>query len=105
MTETKKTVPWTDTILYQRPEEEFISVKRELVADAKCPACDSKDVRRYPIVNWMGARIVTKCQACFHVLEIRETVREDKWPPYWPVTHDWAVSLAEQGLRSKDGSK
>lgn len=102
MTQTNKTVPRTDTILYSRPEQEFISVAREAVADATCPACGARDVRKYPIVNWMGARIVTKCQDCFHVLDLRETVREDRWPPYWPVTHDWAVSLAEQGGRSKE---
>lgn len=105
MTETNKTIPWTDTILYSRPEEQFISVEREIVPGQRCPACAADDVRRYPIVNWMGARIVTKCQNCFHVLELRETVREDRWPPYWPVTHDWAVSRAEQGRPSQRDSE
>lgn len=92
-------MPWTDTIICQRPEEEFISVKKELVEGAVCPKCGSKDVRKYPIANYMGPRIVVKCQNCFNVLEMLIPKREDKWPPYCPVTHDWEVSLCERASR------
>lgn len=87
---------WTDTIIYDRPEEKEIYVKRELVENTVCPNCNSADVRRYPIANWMGPRIVTKCQACFHVLDIHYPSREDKWPPYQPITQDWPAALAER---------
>lgn len=92
---TKKSA-WTDTILYSRPEEKEIHVKRELVPGAVCPNCDSHDVRRYPIANWMGPRMVTKCQDCFHVLDICYPTREDQWPPYQPITQDWPAALAER---------
>lgn len=89
-------IPWTDTIIYQRPEEKFIHVKKELVEGVVCPECSGKDVRRYPIAHFMGPKIVVKCQDCFHVLELLEPRREDKWPPYCPVTHDWEASLCER---------
>lgn len=91
-----KKAAWTDTIIYARPEEQYIHVKREPVAGAVCPECKSKDVKRYPIANWMGPRIVVKCQTCFHVLEISYPTREDRWPPYQPLTLDWPVALAER---------
>lgn len=98
-----RNISWTDTILYPRPTEPFITVKREPVADQQCPECGSSDIRRYPLVDWMGAKIATKCQSCFHVLALREPVREDQWPPYWPVTHDWAPSLAERAHEGPGG--
>lgn len=92
---TKKSA-WTDTILYDRPTEKFVFVKREPMVGAVCPECKSKDVRKYPIANWMGPRIVIKCQTCFHVLEISRPTREDRWPPFQPLTQDWPVALAER---------
>ncbi len=89
-------IAWTDTIIYVRPDEKFIYVKREQVSGVVCPECKSKDIKKYPIFNWMGPRIVIKCQNCFHVLEIFYPKHEDKWPPYWPVTREWPVSLAER---------
>lgn len=102
---TTKKSPWTDTIIYQRPLEKFIYQERTLVEGAVCPECASKDVRRYPIANFMGAKMVVKCQNCFHVLELCTPSLEDKWPPYRPVTHDWEASLCERASADNMANK
>ncbi len=82
-----------ESIVYPRPAEEFVDVKREPV-EATCPSCGSSNVKRYPIVHYMGAKITVKCQDCFHRLSLEEPKPEDHWPPYRPVTADWEASIA-----------
>lgn len=79
--------------LFPRPKDEFIAVERKPV-DATCPACESRDVRRYPVVAALGPRIVTKCQACFHVLALERPKPEDDWPPFRAVAYEWRASRA-----------
>lgn len=78
----------------QRPTTATVSVERTPV-DATCPRCASKDVRRYPIANHLGPRMVVKCQACFEILSIDRPVAADQWPPFRSVTYDWEASLSE----------
>jgi hypothetical protein len=75
------------------PEGERLYVKRVPV-DAECPACGSSDVARYPIANFIGPRMVTKCQACFHALSVDVPTEADQWPPWRSVTLDWPASRA-----------
>ena len=76
-----------------RPTEAYLHVARKPV-DATCPACASRDVRRYPVVAALGPRIVTKCQDCFHVLALDRPRPEDDWPPFRAVAYDWPSSRA-----------
>jgi hypothetical protein len=75
------------------PEEEFPRVERVPV-DAMCPACGSRDVARYPVANFIGPRMVTKCQACFTHLAVDVPTEDDHWPPWRSATADWPASRA-----------
>jgi uncharacterized Zn finger protein len=70
--------------IYPRPKEEFLSVKRESI-DVQCPKCNSKDVKKYPVLKPRGWAITTKCQKCFYELNI-------EYPrpagPFVPITKD-----------------
>jgi hypothetical protein len=82
-----------DRLLFPPPAEAHLSVDRVTV-DATCPACGSTDVRRYPVANFIGPRMVTKCQDCFHHLATDVPAEDDHWPPWRSATHDWAPSRA-----------
>jgi hypothetical protein len=82
-----------DRMIFQRPEEATLSVERVKV-DETCPACGSNDVRRYPVANYIGPRIVTKCQDCFHHIAVDLPTDEDMWPPWQTPTRGWTASRA-----------
>jgi hypothetical protein len=82
-----------DRLLFPRPESERLFVERVPV-DAVCPACGSTEVARYPVANFIGPRMVTKCQNCFHHLALDVPTAEDHWPPWRSATADWKGSRA-----------
>jgi predicted RNA-binding Zn-ribbon protein involved in translation (DUF1610 family) len=82
-----------DRLVFPVPTEKYLSVERAGV-DATCPSCGGDDVRRYPIADHIGPRIVTKCQSCFHVLALDRPSPEDNWPPFRPAAIDWPASRA-----------
>lgn len=82
-----------DRLVFPAPTETYISVERAAV-DATCPECGGSDVRRYPIADHIGPRIVTKCQGCFHVLALDQPTAADNWPPFRPAAIDWPASRA-----------
>lgn len=82
-----------ERLVFPPPAEQYISVPRTPV-DATCPACGSTDVARYPVANYIGPRIATKCQDCFEVLDMVRPAPEDNWPPFRPAAMDWPASRA-----------
>ena len=80
-------------MVYPRPTEEFIYVKKEPV-DTKCPNCGSANVKKYPIIHHTGPRTVVKCQDCFHRLDMWYPKPEEMWPPFRPATEGWSISRA-----------
>lgn len=82
-----------ERLVFPNPTEEFLEVPRVLV-DEDCPACGSEDVARYPVANYIGPRMVTKCQACFHELAVDVPSDEDNWPPFRSATYGWPASRA-----------
>ena len=93
------TTKWTDSIIYPPPTEKYLFAKKEDVPGEQCPKCGSTDVKRYPIACYIGARIVCKCQNCFHILKMERPSLRDKWPPYRSITYEWEASLAERASR------
>lgn len=83
----------TDRILFPRPDTERVYVERTPV-DAQCPACGGNDVKRYPVANHLGPRMVVKCQDCFHRLAVTYPEPEDRWPAWRSPTRDWPSSRA-----------
>lgn len=92
---------WYGRYTQQRPETERVYVERTPVPDAVCDQCGSTDVRRYPVACHWGARMVTKCQSCFHILALDRPTPEDNWPPFRSVAYDWEPSLAERASREQ----
>ncbi|AHH17564.1 hypothetical protein NONO_c27720 [Nocardia nova SH22a] len=90
---------WHHRYTQQRPEQRFVHVERIPVPGVSCPACDSTDIRRYPIANHLGPRMVTKCQRCFEVLALDRPAEADNWPPFRSVTYDWEASPSERAGR------
>lgn len=82
-----------DRLLFPPPAEDKIFVERKPVDDT-CPKCGSTDVRRYPVANYIGPRMVTKCQDCFHHLATDVPTADDHWPPWRSATLDWIASRA-----------
>lgn len=82
-----------DRMIFQRPQEETLAVERQKV-EGTCPECGSNSIARYPVANYIGPRIVTKCQDCFHHLAVDEPTAEDMWPPWQSPTRDWPASRA-----------
>lgn len=82
-----------ERLIFERPSEEFLSVQRSPV-EATCPRCGSRDVARYPVSNYVGPRMVTKCQACFYHLAVDVPTEDDHWPPWQSPTLDWPSSRA-----------
>jgi hypothetical protein len=90
---------WIERYVQSAPADARPVVPRSPVPGAKCPACGSEDVRRYPIANQHGPRMTTKCQACLHILSTERTTLEDNWPPFRPVTWGWDASISERASR------
>lgn len=82
-----------DRLLFPRPEADRLYVERTPV-DAVCPACGSTAVARYPVANYLGPRMVVKCQDCFHHLSTTVPLPEDNWPAWRSPTRDWRPSRA-----------
>lgn len=80
-----------DRLLFPTPSKPTVSVERVPV-EWVCPRCGSQDVRRYPVANYIGPRMVTKCQDCFQHLAVDVPTVEDHWPPWRSATIDWAAS-------------
>jgi hypothetical protein len=80
-----------DRLLFQRPEEDVLSVERTPVAGT-CAACGAENLARYPIANSMGPRIAVKCQDCFVAVSITKPEPADHWPPWASPTADWPSS-------------
>ena len=96
------TMAWYERYIYPRPSDPTISLVRERV-DVGCPECGGSDVRRYPIANHMGPRIVTKCQDCMHIVELRKPTPEEAWPPFRSVTYGWEASPSERASLERSG--
>jgi ssDNA-binding Zn-finger/Zn-ribbon topoisomerase 1 len=82
-----------ESLMPAPPSGERISVERKPV-DAECPECGSTNVARYPVANFIGPRMVTKCQDCFHSLAVDVPEPDDHWPPWRSATADWPASRA-----------
>ncbi|SFE39557.1 hypothetical protein [Blastococcus tunisiensis] len=82
-----------ERLIFAPPSEQFLHVQRTPV-EATCPQCGSGDVARYPVANYVGPRIVTKCQTCFHHLSVDVPTADDHWPPWRSATLDWPSSRA-----------
>ena len=80
-------------IIYPQPQEEYIEATREKVNEM-CPECGSNNVARYPVVCYVGPRIVIKCQDCFYRLRYEIPRPEDNWPPFQAATDTWISSIA-----------
>lgn len=92
---------WHAKYTQTTPTEERLYVTREKVPGMMCDQCGSDDVRRYPIANHLGPRMVTKCQSCFHVLTMDRPKVEDNWPPFRSLTYEWEASLSERASRAQ----
>lgn len=82
-----------DRLLFPRPEAERIFVERRVV-DGTCPSCGARQLARYPVANYLGPRMVTKCQECFYHVAVEMPMPNDKWPPWQSATADWIPSRA-----------
>ncbi len=82
-----------DRLLFAPPTEDRIAVVR-VPQDVECPACGSPNVARYPIADFIGPRMVTKCQECFHELARDIPTDDDHWPPWKAPTAGWEPSRA-----------
>jgi ssDNA-binding Zn-finger/Zn-ribbon topoisomerase 1 len=82
-----------ESLMPMPPSEERISVERKPV-DEVCPKCGSEHVARYPVANFIGPRMVTKCQDCFFSLAVDVPAEDDHWPPWRSATRDWPTSRA-----------
>lgn len=80
-----------DRLLFSRPETARVYVERHRV-DGTCARCGAEALARYPVANYLGPRMVTKCQACFHHLSTERPAPEDNWPAWRAPAHDWPAS-------------
>ncbi|MDR7166954.1 hypothetical protein J2W56_000672 [Nocardia kruczakiae] len=80
-----------DRLLFPRPETPRVYVERTPV-DGECSACGAADLARYPVANHLGARMVVKCQQCFHHVSVTRPEPEDHWPAWRSPTRDWPAS-------------
>lgn len=80
-----------DRLLFPRPETERVSVARSPVS-SECPACGGSNVARYPVANYLGPRMVVKCQDCFTHLSVTRPDPGDNWPAWRSPTRDWPPS-------------
>jgi hypothetical protein len=89
---------WEKRLIYSRPEAEQLFLERELIPGS-CPACGEETVARYPVATHQGARILTRCQRCFHTLSLERPAPDDAWPPFRSVSYEWTASPAERASR------
>lgn len=85
-----------DRMVFQTPGRDQMTVVKTPVEGATCPECGSTEIARYPIGHYLGPRIVTKCQSCYHSLSVDKPAFEDNWPPFRALTYDWSASLSER---------
>ena len=82
-----------ERLVFPNPTEQFLYVER-VKLDTTCPTCGNSDVARYPIANYLGPRMVTRCQDCFHILACEVPAADDMWPPFRSATYGWPASRA-----------
>ncbi len=83
-------------LIYPRPIERYPAVLRVPVA-GRCPACGAEAMARYPIANFIGPKVVIRCQSCFHTVSVSKPEPQDRWPPFRALAYDWRPSPAEGG--------
>lgn len=59
------------SIMVPEEREPGLDVNR-IPVQVTCPACQGTDVKRYPILQVTGWKLVTRCQSCLHVLSMEE---------------------------------
>ena len=84
---------------YQRPEERFLDVERQVVKGT-CPGCGSHDVKAYPVLSDGGWWDVRKCQSCLVSLS-RE--RGPRFGSIEPLTA--LLPTSRTAGRSSDGGR
>jgi len=89
-----------DRMIFQTPGPEAMFVTKQPVQGRQCPACRSSEIARYPVGHYLGPRIVTKCQACYHSLEVDVPSEADNWPPFRALSYDWDASPAERASQA-----
>jgi len=82
-----------ERLIFPRPEAERLFVDRKPV-EGICPKCGANELARYPVANYLGPRIVTKCQKCFYHVAIDVPGPDDAWPPWQRATVGWPASRA-----------
>jgi ssDNA-binding Zn-finger/Zn-ribbon topoisomerase 1 len=90
-----------DRMIFVTPPADAMTVVKAKVEGQTCPQCGSGDVARYPVGHFLGPRIVTKCQACYHSLAVDVPTEADQWPPFRPLTYAWDPSPAEHAAGSR----
>lgn len=80
-----------DRLLFPRPETDRVYVERVPVEGA-CPACGAAELARYPVANFLGPRMVVKCQQCFYHVSVTRPEPEDHWPAWRSPARDWPAS-------------
>jgi hypothetical protein len=80
-----------DRLLFPRPEAPRVYVERTPV-DGSCPSCGASSLARYPVANFLGPRMVVKCQDCFHHVSTTRPEPDDHWPAWRAPARDWATS-------------
>jgi ribosomal protein L37AE/L43A len=64
---------------YPRSDQQQIFVVRENV-QGECPACGSRDLKRYPVLSEGGWWMTTKCQQCLF------SVQRERWSRLGSIT-------------------
>lgn len=82
-----------DRLLFPRPEAERLVVERRAI-EGSCPKCGACELARYPVANYLGPRVVTKCQVCFYHTAIDVPAPDEAWPPWQRATASWPASRA-----------
>lgn len=95
---------WEKRLIYPRPDEERPVLERAVQVGVSCPSCSAENVARYPVANHQGARMLVRCQTCFHILSLERPAEDDLWPPFRSVSYDWEASLSERASRNTLGS-
>jgi hypothetical protein len=92
---------FNDRMIFFPPEEEQIDFKKEPVEGQVCPQCGSDQIATYPVACSRGARVVVKCQACYHRLSVERPRLEDEWPPFRAAAYDWPLPERQGGARPR----
>ena len=85
-----------DRMIFTTPTAREMVVRKTSLPGRECPDCGGSDIARYPVGHYKGPRMVTKCQNCYHTLEVERPVLDDNWPPFRSATYDWEVSPVER---------